>query len=216
MPESIIGDEIWLQMTEIERIEVVRQGRATLKQLTQGLLDGPENLRTTCRDFLAHTGTGFEHLPIKTSLPTNKVHHAVEESANHSHSAKSRAGLPKGFTFRGNRAGRTRLLEGNIYRLPDGREFVPRDPAGALGGGHKYVLLTLEQHREGNNGSLYIRNDGRICDYNDPAATESELCDIGFRLEDLERTGRYVETIKEGATKTKASKSALRIDEDLV
>src|SRR5262245_36401189 len=55
MPGSIIGDECWRQMTLAERTEVVRSGRATLRQLAQGLLDGPADLRDACRYVLAHT-----------------------------------------------------------------------------------------------------------------------------------------------------------------
>src|SRR5258708_33817184 len=66
MSESIIGDDSWNRMTEAEKTAVVVQGRATLRHLTEGLLDGPEQLRNACRDFLVNTGTALEGLPIKS------------------------------------------------------------------------------------------------------------------------------------------------------
>jgi hypothetical protein len=196
MSKSTIGDEIWLRMTEIERIEVVRSGRATLRQLAQGLLDGSDALRDICRDYLAHTGTELEELPITSSVnPTAIQEHAVPSSDSFGKeisSAKSRAGLPLGFVRHSNRNGRTVLLAENIYRLPDGREFVPARPSGALSNaGHCYALLTLSQYEQSQPGSIYIRLDGRIFDYSNHRLGRGELFDTGFTIADLKRTGHY-------------------------
>lgn len=58
MSKSIIGEQIWAEMTEVQKAEAVRSGRATLKQLTEGLLDGSDELRHACREYLAHTDAG--------------------------------------------------------------------------------------------------------------------------------------------------------------
>lgn len=91
------------------------------------------------------------------------------------------------------RYGRSALLEANIYRLPDGREFIPGHPRGTLARErHLYALITAEQSRQGQRGSVYIRHDGRIFDYSVDAANDSgDLFDTGYTIYDLERTGRY-------------------------
>ena len=79
---------------------------------------------------------------------------------------KQRFGLPEGFVPRLQRYGRSVLLEQNIYRLPDGNEYLPTHPLGTLGSRqHLYALLTVEQYLARKRGSVYIRTDGRIFDY---------------------------------------------------
>jgi hypothetical protein len=183
------------------------QGRATLRHLTEGLLDGPEQLRNACRDFLISTGTPLEGLPIKSQPAIRRPRR--RKSAGRSSSKTSRAvvrtrrlrirtskqrfGLPNGFVPRLQRYGRMILLEGNVYRLPNGQEFVPSHPTGTLGRiEHLYALLTMEQHEKGRRGSVYIRTDGRIFDYSfDQANPEREIFETGYTIQDLERTGRY-------------------------
>jgi hypothetical protein len=209
MPESIIGDDVWVQMTEIERIEVVRSGRATLRQLSKGLLDGPKDLRAACREFLTHTGDGLEELSV--SFERNAGQAYRETASSHSSTLetpppiehpKSRSGLPQDYGPRRNRYGRTRLLEQNIYRLPDGQEFVPCGPSGTLGSiGHRYALLTICQHDHQQRGSVYIRNDGRIFDYSKLALdSRTDLFDTGYTINDLERTGRYANKVQKRST----------------
>ena|SRR5213593_4655365 len=120
-------------------------------------------------------------------------------------SSHTRSGLPKGFVRKPNRYGRSHLLEENIYRLPDGQEFVPCIPSGALGStGHRYALLSLQQHEQGQRGSVYVRNDGRIFDYSRLASVlGSDLFDTGFTIEDLERTGRYTNRVEEKKARSK-------------
>ena len=208
MSESIIGDDSWNRMTEAEKTAVVVQGRATLRHLTEGLLDGPEQLRNACRDFLINTGTAFEGLPIKsqpsvrrprerksTGRSAVKSSRPVKIRARRSRikTPKLRFGLPSGFVPRLQRYGRMILLEENVYRLPNGQEFVAGHPSGTLARiGHLYALLTMEQHEQGRRGSLYIRTDGRIFDYSlDHADPEREIFETGYTIQDLERTGRY-------------------------
>lgn len=112
--------------------------------------------------------------------------------------SKHRGGLPQGFISRVGRFGRTVLFEDNVYRLPNGLEFIPQAPSGTLGGrNHQYALLTWEQFEQRKRGSVYLRTDGRIFDYGcDHGRPERELFDTGFTIHDLERTGRYAPKLK--------------------
>lgn len=96
------------------------------------------------------------------------------------------------------RYGRTVLFEDNIYRLPNGSEFIPQPPAGTLGSrNHQYALLTNDQYVNRQRGSVYVHTDGRIFDYAcDHHVVEREMFDTGFTISDLERTGRYAPEIK--------------------
>jgi hypothetical protein len=106
---------------------------------------------------------------------------------------KHRFGLPEGFVSRVGKYGRSVLLEDNIYRLPNGQEFIPQAPSGTLGArNHQYALLTAEQYAQSSSGSVYVRLDGRIFDYaSDHRDEDRELFDTGLTIGDLERTGRY-------------------------
>jgi hypothetical protein len=53
MSKSAINGSAWAEMSEAQKIEVVREGRATLKEAVEGLLDGPEKLRKAGAEFLA-------------------------------------------------------------------------------------------------------------------------------------------------------------------
>ena len=96
------------------------------------------------------------------------------------------------------RYGRTVLFEDNIYRLPNGSEFIPQPPAGTLGSrNHQYALLTSDQYVNRQRGSVYVRTDGRIFDYAcDHHVVEREMFDTGFTISDLKRTGRYAPELK--------------------
>src|SRR4029450_4076736 len=73
---------------------------------------------------------------------------------------RQRFGLPNDFVPRPQRHERTILLPDNIYRLPNGKEFVPCQPTGPLGSlHHKYALVTIEQYQRGSRGSVYVRTD---------------------------------------------------------
>ncbi len=117
---------------------------------------------------------------------------------------KSRFGLPQGFVPRLQRDGSSTLLEHNIYRLPDGREFVPIHPTGFLGRpSHLYALVSLDQYQRSERGSVYIRTDRRIFDYSvDNIGSGREMFDTGYAMKDLERTGRYAGEGKSDAVET--------------
>jgi len=207
MSKSISGDHWWAEMTEGQKIEAVLTGHATLKQMSEGLLDGSDQLRNACREILADTGPSFENLPVdpeqninpdesnsaslSTSFPESRTTNVKKRAP--AQTIKQRFGLPEGFMPRLQRFGRSVLLELNIYRLPNGQEFIPCHPSGTLGARrHLYALVTSKQYVNGKRGSVYIRTDGRIFDYSvDTANSSGDLFDTGYTIYDLERTGRY-------------------------
>src|SRR4030095_14691919 len=209
-----IGDQAWAEMTEGQKVEAVCAGRATLKQMSEGLLDGSAQLRNVCWEYLAENSSYFENLPTDPPDPNNPIgpdepDQALEHRSNStpteslprritktrvSHEAlKQRFGLPEGFVPRLQRYARSVLLELNVYRLPNGQEFIPCRPSGTLGARrHLYALQTEEQYRKGKRGSVYVRTDGKIFDYSvDTGIPLDDIFDTGYTIADLERTGRY-------------------------
>jgi len=206
-----IGDQVWAEMTEGQKVEAVFAGHATLKQMSEGLLDGSDQLRKACREYLAETSPSFENLP--TDPPDRLAPDGSGHAQPHASSGKSseslpqrinksrvphetlkpRFGLPEGFVPRLQRYGRSVLLELNVYRLPNGQEFIPCRPSGTLGASrHLYALQTEEQYLKGKRGSVYVRTDGKIFDYSvDTKIPMGDFFDTGYTIADLERTGRY-------------------------
>jgi hypothetical protein len=218
MSKVIIGDQLWAEMTEGQKVDAVFRGQATLKQMSEGLLHGSEKLRDACRESLSHTGPSFENLPVAPeptkTLPALIPKVRKRERARRTRGARAgsgrgiavsktknrntgpqvrqRFGLPDGFVPRLQRFGRSVLLELNVYRLPNGEEFIPGHPSGTLGARHMYALLTSEQYLGGRRGSVYVRSDGRIFDYSVVSTNPlSDIFDTGYTIYDLERTGRY-------------------------
>ncbi len=208
MSKSIIGEQIWAEMTEVQKAEAVRSGRATLKQLTEGLLDGSDELRHACREYLAHTDASLEDISLDTDAgknPSEETDSRLDKVLKKRTSSKRkrkvlsmkkpkpRFGLPNGFTPRLQQYKRSVLLEDNVYSLPSGQEFIPKYPTGTLGQlRHLYALLTVEQFEGGRRGSVYVRTDGRIFDYSvDHADPLRDMFDTGYTIYDLKRTGRY-------------------------
>jgi hypothetical protein len=206
MSKSIIGDQLWAELTEGQKVEAVFAGHATLKQMSEGLLDGSEQLRNACREYLADTSSAFENLPLvpdetdspapaTDEPPTEFVPPRITRTKTHltQETLKQRFGLPQGFAPRPHSYARKVLLELNVYRLPDGQEFIPCHPTGTLGARrHRYALVTADQYLKGKRGSVYVRTDGKIFDYStDNHISQSEIFDTGYTIADLERTGSY-------------------------
>lgn len=208
-----IGDQVWAEMTEGQKVEAVFAGHATLKQMSEGLLDGSDQLRNACREYLAKTSAFFENLPTDPTLPNQPVQsldHKSNSTRNESlprstsktrvphETLKQRFGLPEGFVPRLQRYSRSVLLELNIYRLPNGKQFIPCRPSGTLGvSRHLYALQTEEQYLKGKRGSVYVRTDGKIFDYSvDTMITVGDIFDTGYTIADLERTGRYAPELR--------------------
>src|SRR6185295_5267055 len=107
-----IGDQLWAEMTEGQKVEAVFAGHATLKQMSEGLLDGSEQLRNACREYLADTSSAFENLPLVPDVTVSEEQSANEPPAaellpipkNKPHvshdTLKQRFGLPEGFAPR--------------------------------------------------------------------------------------------------------------------
>ena len=199
MSKSIIGEQIWAETTEVQKAEAVRSGRETLKQLSEGLLDGSDELRHACREYLAHTDAGKnpseETDPRLDKVLKKRTSSKRKRKVLSMKKPKPRFGLPQGFSPRLQHYKRSVLLEDNVYSLPSGHEFIPKHPTGTLGKlCHLYALLTVEQFKGGRRGSVYIRTDGRIFDYGvDHADPSRDLFDTGYTIYDLERTGRYAQ-----------------------
>ena len=206
MSKAIVPDQLWAEMTDEQRIDAVVTGRATLKQMSQGLLDGSEKLRRACQDSLAHLPPSLENLAVETPQETavaSTERPPLSSPLSQKRSGKlavrkPRFGLPENFVPRLQRFGRGVLLELNIYRLPDGQEFIPAIPAGTLGQRrHLYALLTTEQYLQSKRGSVYVRSDGRIFDYSlDSINSATDFFDTGYTIYDLERTGHYAPPLK--------------------
>lgn len=212
MSKALISDQFWALMTEGQKVEAVVSGHATLKQMSEGLLDGSEQLRHVCREFLAGTSPAFENLPLDSEQrgkPTqsNSSSQSVESPRRSksktrirqsTHNLKQKFGLPYGFEPRLQRYARSVLLELNVYRLPNGQEFIASRPTGTLGASrHQYALLTSDQYLKGRRGSVYVRNDGRIFDYSvDSLIPLGDLFDTGYTISNLERTGAYAPELR--------------------
>jgi hypothetical protein len=115
MSKSAINGSAWAEMSEAQKIEAVREGRATLKEAVEGLLDGPDKLRKACAEFLARTDACFKELPdeIETDHtrsaaqsrdPEEETGQMAEETNSNltqdelmNGARKRRLGLPKGY-----------------------------------------------------------------------------------------------------------------------
>lgn len=147
---------------------------------------------------------------LQDSFLTSGLRSTIAEPVSREKTGKHRFGLPAGFVSRLSRYGRTVLFEDNVYRLPNGSEFIPQPPAGTLGSrNHQYSLLSLEQYEKGQRGSVYVRTDGRIFDYAySQTLAERDLFDTGFTIHDLERTGRYAPAIKSRSASMRKNRNA--------
>jgi len=65
MSKAAISGFVWAEMSEAQKIEAVCEGRATLKEMVEGLLDGPEKLHEACRQFLAHADVCLEQIKLE-------------------------------------------------------------------------------------------------------------------------------------------------------
>jgi len=105
MSKSAISVSAWAEMSEAQRIERVRVGQATLKEMVEGLLDGPKNLQDTCRVFLMQSDVCLQQPNSQAREPieqptriSNEQAAALLEGAR-----KRRQGLPQGYVPRPHR-----------------------------------------------------------------------------------------------------------------
>jgi hypothetical protein len=199
-------EQLWESMTAAEKVQAVRQGQATLEQMRQAVLDGPEDLRQACWEALADRTNEHIRLALTESQPKREKQKLGKPLTNQPRKnggpgkmlPKQRFGLPEGFIPRPQREHTNILIADNIYRLPNGTEVIPCHPTGTLGRQHHlYALVTIEQYQNGARGSTYVRTDGRIFDYSvDDVSSGRELFDTGYTMNDLARTGSYADTLK--------------------
>ena len=189
MSKGLIAEQPWADLTE---------GHATCAAavLSDGSLESAD--KSAIAEGVDADRETHSLLETVAELPHNSLRSAPEDPVNKNKIASRRFGLPAGFASHLGRYGRSVLLEDNIYRLPNGTEFIPQPPAGTLGSrNHQYALLTNEQYLKRQRGSVYVRTDGRIFDYAyDHHNVEREMFDTGFTIHDLERTGRYAPELK--------------------
>lgn len=112
MSKSAVSVSGWAEMSEAQRIDRVRAGEATLKEMVAGLLDGSEELRRACSKFLIRSDVCLRQ-------PSDLVDHdsgAILESDSVPETVaaetangllegvrKRRQGLPAGYAPRVNR-----------------------------------------------------------------------------------------------------------------
>ena len=113
MSKSAISGFVWAEMSEAQRIEAVLEGRATLKEAVEGLLDGNDKLRKACTEFLARTDACFKELPDHSQsvgqsqepkedagqTPAESTPNLTQEELMNG-GRKRRLGLPKGYVPR--------------------------------------------------------------------------------------------------------------------
>ena len=191
MSKALISKQPWTEMTA---------GRAACATAVcgDGALGDPAGLTESASVDADHERHSSLELALEQHSAAPALRSAPENPVTKDKTASHRYGLPAGYASRRSRYGRSVLLEDNVYRLPNGIEFIPQPPAGTLGSrNHQYALLTSEQYVRRRRGSVYVRSDGRIFDYaydhNEP---EREMFDTGFTILDLERTGRYAPELK--------------------
>lgn len=112
MCKSAVSVSGWAEMSEAQRIDRVRAGEATLREMVAGLLDGSEELRLACSKFLIRSDVCLRQPSdivdpdsgaVSDSDPTEET--ASEETANGLMEGvrKRRPGLPEGYAPRVNR-----------------------------------------------------------------------------------------------------------------
>jgi hypothetical protein len=112
MPRSAVNDSLWATMTAAQKSEAVSAGRATLRQMVAGLLDGPDEVGRSCREFLTRMDASLEELSdtVQVEQPesnqtTESESVAVPIISDQGHDAattskRRRLGLPRGYSPR--------------------------------------------------------------------------------------------------------------------
>ncbi len=217
MSKSLIGDGVLAPMTEGHRVESAPGGETNAGEISDLLLEISNQLASSnplVHESPVDTQPPLDNQPVRPPLiRKNKSQVKARDKRKNKKRAvaltvKQRFGLPEGFAPRGQRIDRGILLELNIYKLPNGVEFLPCHPSGTLGAQrHLYALLSVEQYLNQKKGSVYVRNDGRIFDYSvDSGVATGDIFDTGYTIYDLERTGRYAPSLDRKKKKSEPSK----------
>ena len=111
MSTADIGDPEWAEMTTAQQTEAVLANRATLRQIVAGLLDGSDQLREACRQFLLHTDASLRDINVESEANAEAASTASDQARHErnelnlpdsltSAPRKRRQGLPPGYTPR--------------------------------------------------------------------------------------------------------------------
>lgn len=220
MSKSLIGEDVSAEMTEGQASNAALETKRADEETGELVSERAELLKLA--DSLVDERPAKEIPPIEPApqslaLVAKKVK-GKNRSRSRSHkkakalvaatAVKQRFGLPDGFVPSLQRYGRSVLLELNIYRLPNGAEYLPTQPLGTLGSRqHLYALLSVDQYLARRRGSVYVRVDGRIFDYSvDSGKPGDDIFDTGYTIYDLERTGRYAPSLKKKKEKRESAK----------
>jgi hypothetical protein len=118
MSKSGINDFVWAEMGEAQKVQSVSTGRATLKQMVEGLLDGSANLREVCRVSLANSDVCLEPTQLVDAIDSGQ-HESSAPNPNQEAetSEESMAAAAHGMVVDGARKRRQGLPEGYVPRL---------------------------------------------------------------------------------------------------
>ncbi len=210
MSKSFTGEHVLAELTEGQTADPALDITATERDTSESERSELLKLANSLVDERPPRPNPTPTNPDPNSTPNVTQRHRKKSRGRSRHRSQSRTsasaaaikqrfGLPDGFVPRLQRYGRSVLLEQNIYRLPNGSEYLPTHPLGTLGSRqHLYALLTVEQYLARKRGSVYVRTDGRIFDYSvDTGTPDGDLFDTSYTIYDLERTGRYAPSLKQ-------------------
>lgn len=118
MSKSAINGYPWAEMSEAQKIESVFTGRATLKQMVEGLLDGSDKLREACRISLSHSDVCLKPGRLVDTIDSEQ-HELSEPNPNQEGetSEESMTVAAHGMVMEGARKRRQGLPEGYVPRL---------------------------------------------------------------------------------------------------
>lgn len=102
MSELGISSSRWAELSEAQKIESVRTGRVTLRELVEGLLDGSAQLQKACTQFLKNCDVWLLAAPLPAKEHASPAGGITDESQAISleNSRKRRQGLPQGYVPR--------------------------------------------------------------------------------------------------------------------
>lgn len=118
MSKAAISNYVWAEMSEAQKIESVTTGRATLKQMVEGLLDGSAKLGEACRVSLANSDVCLKPTQLVDTIDSEQ-HESSERNPNQEGetSEESMAVAAHGMVMDGARKRRQGLPEGYVPRL---------------------------------------------------------------------------------------------------
>lgn len=219
MSKSLIGEDVSAEMTEGQTYNAAPQTKSADEETGEPESERAELLKlanSLISERPATENPSIAPTPQSATLVRKAKGKSRRRSRSHKKAkprpaapaVKHRFGLPEGFVPSLQRFGRSVLLELNIYRLPNGAEYLPTPPLGTLGSRqHLYALLSVDQYLARRRGPVYVRTDGRIFDYSvDSGNPGDDIFDTGYTIYDLERTGGYAPSLNKKKEKRESAK----------